>query len=211
MSSLVQPFFALPTYGLAALVVLLLYALQSELRFGRKARTRSAGPSDRGSTRAVAASAAVPIIGFVIVMKAPTWPFFALLPAWLWTPDSLPGMPWVAWAGVCLGIVGLWLRLWAVLTLRHRYTRTLRVDEGHSIERGGPYRLVRHPGYLGSLLCLNGFALATGNAFVFAASIVATFAAYAYRIRVEDAMLTTAFGPAYEDYRREVNAVVPFV
>jgi protein-S-isoprenylcysteine O-methyltransferase len=160
---------------------------------------------------AVAASAIVPVLGFVIVMKAPTWSFFGLLPSWLWTSDSLPGMPWVAWVGVGLGIVGLWVRLSAVLTLRQRYTRTLRVDDGHSIERSGPYRLVRHPGYLGSLLCLNGVALATGNAFVFAVSIVATFVAYAYRIRVEDAMLTAAFGPVYENYRREVNAVIPFV
>jgi protein-S-isoprenylcysteine O-methyltransferase Ste14 len=211
MASLIQPFLALPAYGLAALVVLLLYALQSELRFGRRARTMFAGPSDRGSSLVLSASAVIPVLGFVMVMKAPAWSFFDRLPFWLWAPDSLPGMPSVAWVGVGLGIAGLGMRLWAVLTLRQRYTRTLLVDEAHSIERGGPYRLVRHPGYLGSLLCLNGIALATGNAFVFAASIVATFAAYAYRIRVEDAMLTAAFGPAYEDYRREVNAVIPFL
>ena len=211
MRGILQPFLALPSYGLAALLVLLLYAVQSELRFGRRARTIFAGPSDRGSTLAVSAAAVVPVLGFVMVMKAPTSSLLGLLPSWLWTPDSLPGMPSVAWLGVGLGIVGISARLWAVLTLRQRYTRTLRVDGWHSIERGGPYRFVRHPGYLGSLLCLNGIALATGNAFVFAASVIATLAAYAYRIRVEDAMLTVAFGQAYESYRREVRALVPFV
>jgi protein-S-isoprenylcysteine O-methyltransferase len=120
-------------------------------------------------------------------------------------------MPSTAWIGVGLGIAGILTRLWAVLTLRQRYTRTLRVDGGNTIERGGPYRFVRHPGYLGSLLCLNGIALASGNAVVFAASLLATLTAYAYRIHVEDAMLTAAFGEAYESYRRQVGALIPFL
>jgi protein-S-isoprenylcysteine O-methyltransferase len=108
-------------------------------------------------------------------------------------------------------VLGLALRLWAVLVLRERYTRTLLVHESHAVERRGPYRIVRHPGYLGSLLTMNGIALATGNGAVLIASLVFTLAAYAYRIRVEDAMLVAAFGDSYESYRREVRALVPFV
>jgi protein-S-isoprenylcysteine O-methyltransferase Ste14 len=63
--------------------------------------------------------------------------------------------------------------------------------------------------YVGSLLCLNGVALASGNALVLAASVLATLSAYAYRIRVEDAMLIAAFDAAYEGYRREVGALIP--
>ena len=37
----------LPGYGIGALIVLLLYAVQSEIRFGAKARTMAAGYSDR--------------------------------------------------------------------------------------------------------------------------------------------------------------------
>ena len=211
MRDFFHPFLALPSYGLAALAVLLVYGLQSELRFGRRARTMFAGPSDRGSTLVLSASALVPMLGFVMVMKAPTSSLLGWVPAWLSTPDSLPGMPSVAWIGVGLGIAGVLTRLWAVLTLRQRYTRTLRVDGGNTLERGGPYRFVRHPGYLGSLLCLNGIALASGNAVVFAASLLATLAAYAYRIHVEDAMLTAAFGQAYVSYRCQVGALIPFL
>jgi protein-S-isoprenylcysteine O-methyltransferase Ste14 len=210
MQSFIQPLLALPPYGLAAFVVLLLYAVQSEVRFGRRARKLFAGPSDRGSSLALSVASIVPIFGFVLVMKAPTSRFLGQLPEWLRASDSMPGMPSVAWIGVGLGGLGALVRLWALLTLRERYTRTLRVDDEQRIERSGPYRFVRHPGYLGSLLCLNGIALASGNAIVFLASLVATFIAYAYRIRVEDAMLIAAFGPAYESYRHDVNAVVPF-
>jgi protein-S-isoprenylcysteine O-methyltransferase len=200
MSDLLQEFtagiVALPPYGVGALFVLMLYALQSEIRFGAKARSIATGLSDRGSTLAVSLSSSVPVIGFVLAMKGRM-------------PAPLPGMPAIAWMGVVLGALGLLLRLWAVLMLRERYTRTLLLHEGHRIERGGPYRFVRHPGYLGSLLCLNGIALASGDTLVLLASIAATSAAYAYRIRVEDAMLVAAFGAPYESYRRETGALLP--
>ena len=200
MSDLIHDFTAaigaLPAYGIGALLVLLLYTAQAEVRFGAKARSMAAGASDRGSSFVLSFAAAVPVIGFVLAMKGRL-------------PLPLPGMPAIAWMGVGIGALGSLLRFWAVLTLRERYTRTLLVHEEHTIERGGPYRFVRHPGYLGSLLCLNGVAMGSGNTLALLASLAATFAAYAYRVRVEDAMLVAAFGAPYETYRREVGALLP--
>jgi protein-S-isoprenylcysteine O-methyltransferase len=200
-----------PPYGMGAILLLILYTIQSELRFGPRARSARPGPADRGSTRAVSLSAAVPVLGFVLAQQPPTAALVGGLAAWLVGPAALPGMPALAWAGLGLGAAGLLLRLWAVLVLRQRYTRTLLVHEEHLIERGGPYRFVRHPGYLGSLLVLNGIALASGSTPVFGVSFAATAWAYAYRIRVEDEMLTAAFGAPYEEYCREVGALLPFV
>ena len=169
----------LPDYGVAAALVLLLYVVEAEIRFGSKARSSSAGESDRGSTRIVSLSSVVPILGFVLAMQALASPAPTGLHAWLIGPRTMPGMPAIAWAGVGVGFAGLLVRLWALLTLRHRFTRTLLVHEGHTVERGGPYRFVRHPGYLGSLLTLNGIALASGRAPVFLLSLAATAAAYA--------------------------------
>ena len=156
MSQLLQHFAAarglvLHPYSVAALLVLLLYTVQSEIRFGAKARTIAAGASDRGSTLALSFSPLVPVVGFALSIQAWTPALLARLPAWLRGAGAMPGMPAIAWVGVGLGGLGLLLRLWAVLTLRERYTRTLLVHEDHAIERGGPYRFVRHPGYLGSL------------------------------------------------------------
>lgn len=183
MSELISRFTALPAYGFGALIVLLLYALQSEIRFGSRARRIRAGKSDRKSTLLISASSAVPVLGFVLAMKANS-PAASTLPQWF-RHSFIPGLPGIAWMGVALGICGLGLRLWAVLTLRDRYTRTLLVQDEHSVERGGPYHWVRHPGYLGSLLCLNGIALASGNAVTLLASLLATWGAYSYRIKVE--------------------------
>jgi protein-S-isoprenylcysteine O-methyltransferase Ste14 len=189
---------ALPAYGIGALIVLLLYVVETEVRFGAKARSRSGGASDRGSTLVLSLASAVPIVGFVLAMKGRI-------------ATNLPAMPVLAWLGVILAALGLMLRLWAVLILRERFTRTLLLQDQHSIERGGPYRFVRHPGYLGSLLCLNGIGLASGNGLAFLASMVATFAAYSYRVRAEDAMLVAGFGAAYENYRQETAALIPFI
>ena len=54
MNEYIQDFIAgfksLPAHGLAAFGVLLLYAVESEIRFGAKARTMAAGPADAAST-----------------------------------------------------------------------------------------------------------------------------------------------------------------
>ena len=191
-----ERFLALPSYGIAATSLFVLYAVQAEIRFGAKARATRGGPSDRFSTMALSLAMLVPILGFIIAMKGRI-------------PMTLPGMPATAWVGVTLGASGFALRLWSLLLLRERFTRTLLIQSGHQIERNGPYRFIRHPGYLGSLLCLNGIGLASGNTLVAVASILATCAAYWYRIRVEDAMLIKAFGEAYERYRRSTGALIP--
>jgi protein-S-isoprenylcysteine O-methyltransferase len=189
-------FSSMPAHGIAAALVLALYVVQAEVRFGAQARATKAGASDRGSTIVVSLAFLVPMFGFILAMKGRI-------------PATLPGMPMVAWVGVILGALGFALRLWSLLILRERFTRTLLVQQVHQIEHNGPYRFVRHPGYLGSLLCLNGIGLASGNTVVLIASIVITSAAYYYRIRTEEAMLLASFGEAYESYRRSTGALIP--
>jgi protein-S-isoprenylcysteine O-methyltransferase Ste14 len=202
---------SLPPYGMGAALVLLLYAIQSEVRFGAKARTMLPKRTDRASTVVLSLASLVPVVGFVVAMQPTTLIQSGRLPTWLFWPGATPNMIAAAWIGVWLGVLGLLLRLWAVLTLRQRYTRTLLVHDDHSMERRGPYRFVRHPGYLGSLLSHNGIAFASCSIPIFVASISATLAAYGYRIRVEEAMLVATFGERYEEYRRGVAALVPFV
>ena len=208
MSEIISRFTVLPGYGIGALVVILLFAVQSEIRFGARARTIRAGASDRNSTLVLSLSGVVPLLGFALAMKANSPVMSSVIPNWF-RYAVLPGLPATGWLGVVLGACGLALRLWALLTLRERYTRTLLVQEQQSIERNGPYRFIRHPGYLGSLLCLNGVALASGNLITLLASLAVTSAAYGYRIRVEDQMLIAALGPSYAEYRSQVRALLP--
>jgi protein-S-isoprenylcysteine O-methyltransferase Ste14 len=201
--------FTLPPHAWAALAVLALFEVQSYLRFGAKARKMRAGASDHGSTLILTLAFLWVALGFLTVQRVGIMRHI-VVPDWILWPGPSRWMVNLAWTGIALAVAGLVLRVWAVLTLRHRYTRTLLIDDGHLIERGGPYRFVRHPGYLGSLLCINGFALASTSLFVVVTSLAAISAAYAYRIHIEDRMLVAHFGAAYEQYRREVAAVIPF-
>ncbi len=207
MSSLFAGLQRLPGYGIGAVILILLYMIQTEIRYGQRARAMHAGSADRKSTLALSLCALVPVFGFVLAMKA-SFASTTNLPQWF-RGAMLPGEPVTGWIGVIVGATGIALRLWAVLTLRERYTRTLLMQEEHTIERGGPYRWLRHPGYLGSLMVLNGIALASGNWITLLASLIATLGAYTYRIKVEDEMLLAAFGEPYSKYRREVGGLIP--
>jgi protein-S-isoprenylcysteine O-methyltransferase Ste14 len=66
------------------------------------------------------------------------------------------------WLVVSLGLsvfAGVALRYWSMLTLGEFFTRTLIVLPGHSIVTAGPYRVVRHPGYLAQLVVLTAVPL----------------------------------------------------
>jgi hypothetical protein len=60
---------ALPPHGRGAFIVLLLYAIQAEVRFGGRARSYATGVTDLRSTLAISLSAGVPVLGFVFAMK----------------------------------------------------------------------------------------------------------------------------------------------
>src|SRR5262249_18262519 len=97
--------------------------------------------------------------------------------------------PVVAWCGVVIMLLGVALRIWASRVLGRFFTRTLRVAGDQPVVSGGPYRVVRHPGYLGDILMWSGAAFATLNWVAFAGLTLAALLAYSYRIRVEEVML----------------------
>src|SRR4051794_27084038 len=115
------------------------------------------------------------------------------------------------WIGAVFLAAGLALRGWSMATLGQFYTRTLRTVDEHNIVDSGPYRLVRHPGYSGSLLVWNGYALALGNWIAAAITALLLLSVYVWRINAEEALLVAAFGDRYADYERETKRLIPFL
>ena len=74
----------------------------------------------------------------------------------------------------------------------------------------GPYRLVRHPGYAGSLLTWAGFALAWRSLPVVVLVTGLLARAYRDRIRAEEELLRRVL-PGYADYARRTWRLVPYV
>lgn len=117
----------------------------------------------------------------------------------------------VRWIGVATVAAGLALRAWGMSVLGRFYTRTLRVADDQRIVQEGPYRVIRHPGYAGSLLVWTGYCLGVGNWIALVAVAALMLLAYSWRISSEERMLVTDFGDGYRDYQRRTARLIPYV
>jgi protein-S-isoprenylcysteine O-methyltransferase len=115
------------------------------------------------------------------------------------------------WTGCALMAAGMAFRWWAVRMLADYFTIDVAIRDDHKLIRIGPYRLLRHPSYTGSLATFYGFALALGSAWSLALIVVVVTAAFLWRIRVEERALTSAFPQDYPAYARETKRLIPFV
>ena len=60
---------------------------------------------------------------------------------------------WIQWLSIILFILGWVFSLWAMLVNKHFETSVrIQEDRGHETITSGPYRIVRHPGYLGIIV-----------------------------------------------------------
>jgi protein-S-isoprenylcysteine O-methyltransferase Ste14 len=112
--------------------------------------------------------------------------------------------------GVAISLLGLALAIWARRILGKHWSGRITIKVDHELIRTGPYKLVRHPIYTGILAMYTGTAIVSGSCLALLALAMA-LVAYARKIRLEEANLRTAFGPAYESYCRESHALIPGV
>ena len=117
--------------------------------------------------------------------------------------------PLLGWLGCAFIGCGIALRLLAVATLNRQFTTVVSIVNKHRIVETGLYRIIRHPAYLGLLVSLFGFGLASGNWLSLAGLVVLPLAAILYRIQVEEHALLLHFGAAYEAYARRTWRLLP--
>lgn len=117
----------------------------------------------------------------------------------------------LSWTGPLLMAGGLALRFWAIRVLARFFTVDVAIREGHQLVRRGPYRLVRHPAYTGSLLTFLGFGLALGNGWSLLVVMLPVTVAFVWRMRVEEQVLAQAFPDEYPHYARHTWRLIPFV
>lgn len=104
---------------------------------------------------------------------------------------------------------GLGLRTWAVLTLGNLFTMHIDIQKDHSIVSKGPFRIVRHPSYLGAFIMYVSTIVFFHAWFsLIAAALVLPFA-FLRRIHYEEELLVGEFGEEYEAYRLQVKKILP--
>jgi protein-S-isoprenylcysteine O-methyltransferase Ste14 len=115
----------------------------------------------------------------------------------------------IRWAGSGLLVAGVALRGWSMAILGNSYSRELQVTDRQLLMMAGPYRIIRHPGYAGSLLVWIGFALGAGSWAGAILTGIVLGAAYVYRITAEERVLCAKFGAAYQNYQQQTWRLIP--
>lgn len=115
---------------------------------------------------------------------------------WNWTP---PLPLWVRLLGGLLFIVGYALLLWAMYTNKY-FSQVVRIqkERGHIAVTEGPYRIVRHPGYLGLTTSLLGAIFLLDSLFGLACFILYLILII-IRTKLEDQTLLVEL-PGYPEY-----------
>jgi protein-S-isoprenylcysteine O-methyltransferase Ste14 len=127
-------------------------------------------------------------------------------------PVDTPGSySWLRPAALGILILGLGVRVLAIVTLGRAFSVNVATRAGQRLQRSGLYSLVRHPSYLGLELILLAFALHARTWACFAVVLVPTTVAVLYRIHVEETALRLAFGGEYENYSRSTKRLIPGV
>jgi len=136
---------ALVSRALVALVHPDLLAERAQLQ-----RAEGVKPWDRSLSLIVGLIA--PLVSLIVV---------GLDKRWAW---SQPLPTWVALAAVALFVLGYAFSTWAMVANRF-FSGVVRIqkERGHHVVTGGPYRIVRHPGYVGGAVAAVATPLLLGS------------------------------------------------
>ena len=74
----------------------------------------------------------------------------------------------------------------------------------------GPYRFVRHPGYLGEIMSMSGVGISLGSIVGIGLAIISVFLVLK-RLQHEEEMLMTEFGNEYQNYAKRTKRLIPFI
>ncbi|HEY3344177.1 MAG TPA: isoprenylcysteine carboxylmethyltransferase family protein [Anaerolineaceae bacterium] len=113
--------------------------------------------------------------------------------------------------GVVCILAGVAFRQYAIRTLGRFFTRKVAVTASQPVVQRGPYRLIRHPAYTGTLLTMLGVGLALTNWASLAALLACAISGHLYRVSVEEQALIRALGEPYIDYMRHTWRFIPGV
>ncbi|HEY9151823.1 MAG TPA: isoprenylcysteine carboxylmethyltransferase family protein [Anaerolineales bacterium] len=110
----------------------------------------------------------------------------------------------VYWASVTVYIIGQAIFLWARYTNSY-FSSVVRIqtDRGQTVCKDGPYRYVRHPGYVGGFLFTLSSGLMLGSWWAFIPQAIAALLII-WRTSLEDKTLQAEL-PGYAEYAKETR------
>lgn len=142
--------------------------------------------------------------GFLIV-------FFAPPLEEMYLRAVLPRNFWMQITGLVLILAAITLHVWARAHLRGQYSGHVEVQTGHTLVQTGPYHWIRHPGYAGFLLMAIGLTLGFSSLIGLVAVPCLLLPGLAYRMKIEETLLSMQFGEQFRMYVLKTKRIIPFV
>lgn len=118
---------------------------------------------------------------------------------------------YVQYVGLAIILVGIVLRLMVVVSLGTFFTVDVTIRENHRLKKDGFYKYLRHPSYFASLLSFMGLGISLNNWMSFILITVAIITVFSIRIKIEEKLLITQFGPEYLEYKKATSGFIPFI
>jgi protein-S-isoprenylcysteine O-methyltransferase Ste14 len=168
------------------------------LEVRRTLHTRAgATRSDRHSLAVLRATTGAGFVGGVLVAVA--------------VPAAAIPVAVASWIGIVLVSCGIALRAWSEVTLGEYFTFSVQTSADQPVIAEGPYRVVRHPAYLGMVLALLGVAMLLANWLSLLVVAVLVLSGLVYRIHVEECAMDDELGERWRSYAAGRSRLVPFV
>jgi len=104
-----------------------------------------------------------------------------------------------------LGLYGIGRR-----ALGELFSEDVRIIPEHRLITGGPYRLIRHPIYLGEIFFGLSIPMIIGSLYGCIIMLV-PIPMLLYRIRIEEKVLVSKFGQEYLDYASRTKKLIPYI
>lgn len=116
---------------------------------------------------------------------------------------------WITTSSLILILSGFWIRTWGVMTLGKYFTWHISAEKQQTVVRSGPYRFVRHPGYLGAFLTYGSTAVFFHAWLTLVPAAIILLLAFLRRIHYEEKELRAVLGVDYESYCHSVRRFIP--
>lgn len=109
--------------------------------------------------------------------------------------------------GYLLGTAGVILTRHSVMALGRWWSIRIEIKKGHQVIDEGPYRISRHPYYMGTLLELGGLSLILNSFRTLLYVILVHVPIVLARISSEEKVLSLVLGTSYLDYRKRTRII----